>query len=66
MVTIVIKQSLSKSELYEHRYMENIKELYKYSGDLMVNSSIRLFMKQKWSPFLRDLMTTFHCHLDHM
>ena len=29
MVTIGVKQSLSNSAMYEHRYLENIKTLYK-------------------------------------
>ena len=32
MVTIGFKQSLSNNAMYEHRCMENIKKLYKYSG----------------------------------
>ena len=32
MVTIGIDQSLSKSGICEHRYLENIKKLYTYSG----------------------------------
>ena len=32
MVTILIDQQLSNSDLYKHIYMENIKKLYKYSG----------------------------------
>ena len=32
MVTIGVDQSLSHIMLYEHRCLENIKKLYKYSG----------------------------------
>ena len=32
MVPIVVKQSLSRSAMYEHRCLEKIKKLYKYSG----------------------------------
>ena len=32
MVTIEVYQSLSNSDLYEHRCMDNIKKLYKNAG----------------------------------
>ena len=32
MVTIGVDQSLRNSEMYEHRFMENMMKLYKYSG----------------------------------
>ena len=32
MVTIDVDRSLSKSALYEHRFIENIKKLYKSPG----------------------------------
>ena len=32
MITIVLYQSLSTSAMYEHRFLENIKKIYKSSG----------------------------------
>ena len=34
MATIGVDQSLSNSEIYEHRCLENIKKLYKYAGKM--------------------------------
>ena len=36
MATISVDQSLSNSDFYEHRYLENNKKLYKSTGELTI------------------------------
>ena len=32
----------------------------------MINSSIKIFLNQKWYPLLKDSLTTVKCNVDHM
>ena len=63
MATISVDQSLSNSDFYEHRYLENIKKLYKSTGELTIIRSIKILLNQQWFPPLKNLLTEFHFHL---
>ena len=64
MVTIGIDKPLSNSVIYEHRCQEIEINFTHLLVNGMINRSIKLLLKRKWSPLLRDLMTTVQCHLE--
>ena len=63
MVTIGVDQYLSNSAMHQHKCLENIKNVYKSTGNVMTNNSKSPLLKQQWSPLLKDLITTFQYHL---
>ena len=65
MATISVDKSLSNSDFYENKYLENIKKLYKYTGELTITKSIKILLNQKWFPPLKNLLTEFYFHLIH-
>ena len=58
MVTIVVDQKLSNSDMYKPRCLETIKNHNNLMVNVMINSSIKLLLKQLWYPLLRGSCTT--------
>ena len=56
--TIAIDQSLSNSALYEHRYLQNIKKLYKHAGKCDDQKKLNIFLRLLWFLLLKDSPTT--------
>ena len=63
MADIGVDPSLSNNSLYEHICMENIKFFTNLLINVMANISIKLFLKQQWSPPLNNSPTKAHFHL---
>ena len=66
MVIIVVDQSLINSALYEHIFLEDIKNYKIRPVNVMINISTRQLLNPPWYPILRDLLTTFQCNLAHL
>ena len=62
-VTIGVDQSLSNSYLHEHRCMEKLISYTNPLVNVMINNRIIPFLEHKWSPLLRNLLTTVQFHL---
>ena len=56
--TIGIYQSLRKNALYEHKFLENIKN---YTNNLVIvttSNNSKIFLRLIWFPLLKDSLTT--------